>query len=108
MNVIKKNLIFLCLLTSEAFAYTAICNVDDGMATHEFDIQVENRTLTIGGSKLPFLGKSNNGWYVYGDDHATYYLGPFSKPSPSRPKQFLIDITYSDNSSETGACLYLK
>jgi hypothetical protein len=95
--------------TGKAFAYVAQCFVHDGMAQLDYIIEVKNKVLTIEGKdKLPFIGKTNDRWYLYGNDRLIFRLGPFYKTNSSELTQFKISISYSDNSLATGSCALFK
>lgn len=109
MKSIKLTILFFVFFTGNAFAYVAQCIVHDGLAQLDYIIEVKNKVLTLDGkNKIPFLEKTNDGWYLYGKDRFIFRLGPFHKPSSSRLTQFKISISYSDNSFATGSCVLFQ
>lgn len=110
IKLIRLTIIFCVFFTGKAFAYVAECFVHDGMAQLDYIIEVKNKVLTIDRkTKLPFIGKRNDRWYLYGNDRLIFRLGPFyNKTHSPEITQFNISISYSDNSLATGSCALFK
>ena len=106
IKLIRLTIIFCVFFTGKAFAYFAECFVYHEVTRLDYMIEVKNKVLTINGkNKLPFIGKTNDRWYLYGNDRFIFRLGPFYKTNSSEITQFKISISYSDNSLATGSCV---
>lgn len=110
MNTIIKFFLFYFIFINQAFGYYADCHVEGLMERYDLSLKVENKVLANFGQKYTFIGRSG-GWYVYGDESITFYLGPMYKPNHSKgivSKQFRIELhrepsEFSDE-VELGTC----
>jgi hypothetical protein len=97
MNTIKIFSLFMFFFTNQAFGYRAECFVDGLMERYDLDLKVENKVLDNWGTKYNFIRRSG-GWYSYGDEYKTYYLGPMYKPTHGNAgnrKWFAIEVHFS-------------
>ena len=94
----KLTLLFLILMTSKLFAYSASCGTDDGK---DFDIRVKNKVMTIDNKYTAFYrGKTILGWYEYSNKGYTYLIGKF------KGNQFPIEVTNKWGLDTEGTCYF--